>query len=68
MESLKLIIDDINKVLNSKKSRLAKIDRDRLIVIREKLKHKNSKKGLITILKDLFKIIFVAASIYKDSS
>lgn len=68
METLQQIIDDINKILSSKKSKLGIKDRDTLIIIREKLKRKRSKSALIAILKDLFKIIATTALIYKDTS
>ena len=59
-------IEDLNSVLNSKKKKLGKKNRETLICLREKIKVCNTKKKWIEILKDLAKVIGAGISIFKD--
>lgn len=66
MEFGKEAIDTINGILNSKKSKLSKKDREALIVLRERMKKEKTKKGWFSILKDWAKIGGAAASYLTD--
>jgi hypothetical protein len=58
------LIRVLNRVINSKTSKLSQKDREALIVMREKLKNTNTKKGMWKIIDRLIRLIGIGSRFF----
>jgi hypothetical protein len=58
-------VDIINSILDSKKNKITKKDREKLIALRERMRFAKTKKNWLQILKDLAQIAGAASVFFK---